>query len=107
MEYQKHEPSGFCLSLKQIDGIEEKRKFDSFVYTKQSKDEDISKVFIETLDSITRQIYFHYYLHPERMRLTKRKSKKSFQRNIILSVSMEGAIYHEEYRASKTINKQF
>ena len=107
MEYQKHEPSGFCLSLKQIDGIEEKRKFDSFVYTKQSKDEDISKVFIETLDSITRQIYFNYYLHPERMRLTKRKSKKSFQRNIILSVSMDGAIYHEEYRASKTINKQF
>lgn len=78
MEYQKHEPSGFCLSLKQTDGIEEKRKFDSFVYTKQSKDEDISKVFIETLDSITRQIYFNYYLPPERMRLTKRKSKKRF-----------------------------
>lgn len=107
MEYQKHEPSGFCLSLKQIDGIEEKINFDSFVCTKQSEDEDISTVFIESLNSITRQIYFNYYLHPERMRLTKRKSEKSFQRNIILSVSMDGAIYHEEYRASKTINKRF
>ena len=107
IEYQKHEPSGFSPSLKQIDGIEEKINFDSFVYTKQSEDEDISKVFIESLDSITRQIYFNYYLHTERMRLTKRKRKKSFQRNIILSVSMDGAIYHEEYRASKTINKQF
>ena len=54
MEYQKHELSGYCLSLKQIDGIEEKINFDSFVRTKQSEDEDISKVFIESLDSITR-----------------------------------------------------
>ena len=55
MEYQKHEPSGFCLSLKQIDDIEEKINCDSFVYTKQSEDEDISKVVIENLDDITGQ----------------------------------------------------
>lgn len=72
MEYQKHKLSGYCLSLKQIDGIEEKINFDSFVRTKQSEDEDISKVFIESLDSITSQIYFNCYLHPERTRLTKR-----------------------------------
>lgn len=56
MEYQKHEPSGFCLSLKQIDDIEEKINCNSFVYTKQSEDKDISKVVIENLDDITGQL---------------------------------------------------
>ena len=66
MEYQKREPSGFCLSLKQIDGIEEKINCVSFVYTKQSEDENIFKVVIENLDDVRRQIFFiNYYLLSE------------------------------------------
>ena len=43
--YQKHEPSGFCLYLKALDGIN--TNFKPIVYTKKTPDEDISKNFIE------------------------------------------------------------
>ena len=42
--YQKHEPSGYCLYLKGLDGIDV--NFKPIVYTKKTEDEDISKRFI-------------------------------------------------------------
>ena len=39
--YQKHEPSGYCLYLKGLYGIN--KLFNPTVYTKQSDDEDIAK----------------------------------------------------------------
>ena len=41
-EYQKHEPSGFCLYLKGLDGL--KKCFNPIHYTKQADDEE-SKPF--------------------------------------------------------------
>ena len=41
--YQKHEPSGFCIFIK---GVVDK-KIKSIIYSKTEEDEDISKVFVE------------------------------------------------------------
>ena len=43
--YQKHEPSGYCLYLKGLDGLNV--NFKPIVYTKKTSDEDISKKFIK------------------------------------------------------------
>ena len=45
--FQKHEPSGFCLYLKGLDGIN--KPYNPIVYTKQTGDEDISKIFVKKL----------------------------------------------------------
>ena len=39
--YQKHEPTGYALYLKGLDGIDV--NFKPIVYTKKAEDEDISK----------------------------------------------------------------
>ena len=48
--YQKHEPSGFCLYLQGLDGIN--KLFNPIIYTKQSDDKDISKIFVEKLETV-------------------------------------------------------
>ena len=57
--YQKHEPSGYCLYLKALDGMEV--NFKPLVYKKKTEDEDISKCFIKHIIKITNQIYQKYY----------------------------------------------
>ena len=51
-EYQKHEPSGFCLYLKPLDGIN--KYFSPIVYAKQTEDADISDVFVKEVKSLTK-----------------------------------------------------
>ena len=41
LSYQKHEPSGYCIYIKALDGIN--INFKPIVYTKKTPDEDISK----------------------------------------------------------------
>ena len=60
--YQKHEPSGYCLYLKGLDGMEV--NFKPIVYTKKTEDEDISKRFIKHVIKLTHQIYQKYYSKP-------------------------------------------
>ena len=57
--YQKHEPSGFCLYLKTLDGMS--TNFKPIVYTKKTPDEDISKKFIKHVVKLTHKIYKDYY----------------------------------------------
>ena len=57
--YQKHEPSGFCLYLKTLDGLD--TNFKPIVYTKKTPDEDISKKFIKHVTKLTYKIYQDYY----------------------------------------------
>ena len=54
-EYQKHEPSGFFLYFKGLDGINQ--LFNPIIYTKQSDEEDITKIFVSKLEGITHKIY--------------------------------------------------
>ena len=74
--YQKHEPSGFCLFLKGMDGMEINYK--PIVYKKKTEDEDISKRFIKHVTELTCKIYKKYYKKTKTMIFTP-KDKKDFQ----------------------------
>ena len=64
-DYQKHEPSGYCLYIKALDGLN--TNFKPIVYTKKTSDEDISKKFIKHVTKLTLQIYQNYYKNPKTM----------------------------------------
>ena len=51
--YLKHEPSGYYLYLKGLDGIGDKYK--PIVYTKKSEDEDISKKIYQRCSKLNMQ----------------------------------------------------
>ena len=72
-EYQKHEPSGYCLHLKGLDGIKDNYK--PIVYTKKSEDDNISEKFIKHLKIITHFIYRKYYLNPKPLKFTPEDEK--------------------------------
>ena len=74
--YQKHEPSGYCLYLKALDGMEV--NFKPIVYKKKTEDEDISKRFIKHVIKLTHQIYQKYYKKPKTM-IFNPKDKRDFQ----------------------------
>ena len=74
--YQKHEPSGYCLLLKGLDGMKDKYK--PIVYTKKTEDEDISEKFIKHVRLLTHMIYRRYYSNPKPLKLTP-KEQKEFQ----------------------------
>ena len=70
--YQKHEPSGFCLYVKSIvPGIYIK----PIIYTKNSEDEDIAKIFVEKIAEVTKSIYNDFYCRPKPLRLTSEEQK--------------------------------
>ena len=70
--YQKHEPSGFCFYVKSIvPGIHIK----PIIYTKNSEDEDIAKIFVEKIAEVTKSIYNDFYCRPKPLRLTSEEQK--------------------------------
>ena len=71
--YQKHEPSGYCLYLKCLDGM--KINYKPIVYTKKTEDEDISKRFIKHVTKLTHMIYRDYYKNPKPYNLTPQEEK--------------------------------
>ena len=71
--YQKHEPSGYCLYLKRLDGMKDKYK--PIVYTKKTEDEDISEKFIKHVRKLTHMIYRRYYSNPKPLKLTPQEQK--------------------------------
>ena len=80
--YQKHEPSGFCFYAKGIvPGIHIK----PIIYTKNSEDEDISKVFLEKLTELTKEIYNDFYRRPKPLSLNN-SEQKSFEEATICHI---------------------
>ena len=69
--YQKHEPSGFCIFNK---GVVDK-KIKQIVYSKTEEDEDIAKIFVEKLTEATRGIYNDFYRRPKPLILSKDEQK--------------------------------
>ena len=70
--YQKHEPSGFCFYVKSIvPGIHIK----PIIYTKNSEDENIAKIFVEKIAEVTKSIYNDFYCRPKPLRLTSEEQK--------------------------------
>ena len=74
--YQKKEPSGYCLYLKGLDGINVNYK--PIVYTRKTEDEDISEKFIKHVRLLTHMIYRRYYSNPKPLKLTP-EEEKDFQ----------------------------
>ena len=73
-QYQKHEPSGFCLYLKGPDGLN--TFFNPITYTKQNEDEDISLIFCKKIEALTRLIYNNYYKKPKQMIMTEEDNQQ-------------------------------
>ncbi|CAB3982832.1 Hypothetical predicted protein [Paramuricea clavata] len=55
IQYQKHRPSGFSYTIKCMDENVYKTKF--VTYTAQNKDEDIGKVFVDSLEEDLKLVY--------------------------------------------------
>ena len=73
--YQKHEPSGFCIFFKGIVAT----KIKPILYTKKEEGENIAKMFVEKLVKATQSIYNEFYRKPKPMLLTK-EEQKSFEK---------------------------
>ena len=69
--YQKHEPSGFCLYLKGLDGIS--TIFKPILYKKESEGEgdDVAAIFVSKLAGLTNKIYNDFYCRPKPLKLTR------------------------------------
>ena len=74
VDYQKHEPSGFCFYLK---GITDSFKTESF--TKEKEDDNVAAIFVNRIVGYTKSIYTEYYRKPKQMLLTK-DEEKSFKK---------------------------
>ncbi|CAB3987042.1 uncharacterized transposon-derived, partial [Paramuricea clavata] len=55
IQYQKHRPSGFSYTIKCMDKNVYKTKF--ITYTAQNKDEDIGKIFVNSLEENLKPVY--------------------------------------------------
>ena len=71
---QKHEPSGFCLYLKGLDGIN--KLFNPIIHTKQLDNEDIASIFGSKPQAITNKIHKDYYKKPKPLKLTKQEQEE-------------------------------
>ena len=71
--YQKHEPSGYCLYLKGLDGMKDNYK--PIVNTKKTEDEDISEKFIKHVRKLTHMIYQTYFSNSKPLKLTPQEQK--------------------------------
>ena len=74
--YQKHEPSGFCLYIKGIVS----NIFAPITYTKQKDTDNIAEIFVSKLAKITNNLYNDFYRHPKPLKLTK-KEQESFDKS--------------------------
>ena len=65
--YQKHEPSGFCLYIK---GIDPNISFKPILYTKTNSTDDIPAIFVSKLAKVTNKIYNNFYCRSIPLKLT-------------------------------------
>ena len=91
--YQKNEPSGFCIYLKTLDGLN--INFEPIVYTKKTPNEDVSKKFIEEVVKLTHKIYQDYYQKPKPLNLTD-EEEKEFQLATICHICEEDFLTDEK-----------
>ena len=82
MEYQKHEPCGFCLYIKPLENIKLQMDPNPLIYTKKTEDEDIAKIFVKKLELITKSIYENLYKFPKKMIFTDQNRQDFNNSNI-------------------------
>ena len=67
--YQKHEPSAFCLYIKGI----VPNIIKPITYTKKKSTDKIAEIFVSKLAKITNKLYNDFYRHPKPLKLTKQE----------------------------------
>ena len=65
--YQKHEPSGFCLYIK---GLDPNITFKPILYTKTKESDNIPVIFVSKVAKVTNKIYNDFYCRPTPLKLT-------------------------------------
>ena len=80
--YQKHEPSGFCIYIK---GIDPKITFKPIIYTKNNDSDNIASIFVNKLVEVTKSIYNDFYRRPIPIRLNK-EEQKSFDKAVVCHI---------------------
>ena len=83
IEYQKHEPSGFCFYLKGVTG-----RFKTESFTKEKEDDDVAAIFVNKIVGYTQSIYTEYYRKPKLMLLTKQE-ENTFKQSKYCSICDE------------------
>ena len=91
VEYQKHEPSGFCFYIKGITG-----SFETVSFTKGKEDDDVAAIFIEKIVEYTQLIYDKYYRKPKMMFLSP-EEEFSFKKAKYCSIC-EGKLKEDRVR---------
>ena len=76
--YQKHEPSGFCLYIKGIVPVTIK----PITYTKKKITDNVSEIFVSKLAKVTDKIYNDFYLRPKPLKLTKEEQVSFYKAEI-------------------------
>ena len=69
--YQKHEPSGFCLY---INGLDPNITFEPILYTKTNSTDDILAIFVSKLARITNRIYQDFYCRQIPLKINKKRT---------------------------------
>ena len=67
IDYQKHEPSGFCFYIKGIVS----NIFKPITFTKQRESDNISEIFVSKLAKVIQKLYDDFYRYPKPLRLTE------------------------------------
>ena len=93
-EYQKHEPSGYCLYLKGLDWTN--LNFKPIVYTKISEDDNISEKFIKHLKLLTNFIYKKYYKNPKPLKLSPEGEKDFLKSAQLCHICEKKLLVYEE-----------
>ncbi|XP_072047131.1 uncharacterized protein [Amphiura filiformis] len=62
-KYQKHEPSGFCYYIKCFDDSVYTQE--PVIFTKESEDQDVAQIFVETLEQNIKEIYQEFKFQKE------------------------------------------
>ena len=71
--YQKHEPSGFCIYIK---GLNPNINFKPILYTKKNEDDNVPEKFVSKIAWITNRLYNDYYCRSMPLRLTAKEEKE-------------------------------
>ena len=79
--YQKHEPSGFCLYIKGI----VPNIIEPITYTKKKSTDKIAEIFVSKLAKITNKLYNDFYRHPKPLKLTE-EEQLSFEESEICHI---------------------
>ena len=82
IDYQKHEPSGFCFYIKGI----VPNIFKTITFTKQKDSDNIAEIFVSKLASVTQKLYDDFYRHPQSLKLTE--EQKSFSKAKICHICL-------------------